>query len=101
MSQNRWQTLLTNAAHYARSGGLVVVQIYNLTLQKGVRRSVGTLPVGFRPTGAATWDGRSAVGLVYGGGSNFAYAYVSPGGEVWCDYAIADGDYTGQLVFPA
>lgn len=101
VSQNRWQTLLTNAAHYARSGGLVVVQIYNLTLQKGVRRSVGTLPVGFRPTGAATWDGRSAVGPVYGGGSNFAYAYVSPGGEVWCDYAVADGDYTGQLVFPA
>lgn len=101
VSQNRWQTLLTNAAHYARSGGLVVVQIYNLTLQKGVRRSVGTLPVGFRPTGAATWDGRSAVGLVYGGGSNFAYAYVSPGGGVWCDYATADGDYTGQLVFPA
>lgn len=101
VSQNRWQTLLTNAAHYARSGGLVVVQLYNLTLQKSVRRSVGTLPEGFRPTGAATWDGRSAVGLVYGGGSNIAYAYVSPEGEVWCDYATADGDYTGQLVFPA
>lgn len=101
VSQNRWQTLLTNAAHYARSGGLVVVQLYNLTLQKSVRRSVGTLPEGFRPTGAATWDGRSAVGLVYGGGSYIAYAYVSPEGEVWCDYATADGDYTGQLVFPS
>ena len=101
VSRNRWQTLLTNACHYARSGGMVVLQIYNLTLQKSVRRSVGTLPEGFRPTGAATWDGRSAVGIVYGGGSNLAYAYVSPSGEVWCDYAPADGDYTGQLVFPA
>lgn len=101
VSQNRWQTLLTNAAYYARSGGLVVVQLYNLTLSKSVRRTVGTLPEGFRPTGAATWDGRSAVGLAYGGGSNIAYAYVSPEGEVWCQYATADGDYTGQLVFPA
>ena len=101
VSRNLWKTLLANAAHYARSGGLVVVQIYNLTLQKSVRRSVGTLPEGFRPTGAATWDGRSAVGLVFGGGSNLAYAYVSPSGEVWCDYAPADGDYTGQVVFPA
>ena len=101
VSQARWQTLLTNACHYARSGGMVVVQLYNLTLSKSARRTVGTLPEGFRPTGAATWDGRSAVGLVYGGGSNLAYAYVSPEGEVWCDYASADGDYTGQLVFPA
>ena len=101
VSQNRWQTLLTNAAYYVRSGGLVVVQLYNLTLSKSARRTVGTLPEGFRPTGAATWDGRSAVGFVYGGGSNIAYAYVSPAGEVWCNYAPADGVYTGQLVFPA
>lgn len=101
VSRAPWRTLLTNACHYFRSGGVVVVQLYNLTLTKGARRSVGTLPDGYRPTGAATWDGRSAVGIVFGGGASLAYAYVSPEGEVWCDYATADGDYTGQVAFPA
>lgn len=62
---------------------------------------MGTLPEGYRPTGAATWDGRAAVGVVFGGDANLAYAYVSPSGEVWCQYAAADGDYTGQVAFPA
>lgn len=101
VSHARWQTLLANACHYFKSGGVVVVQIYNLTLTRGARRSVGTLPDGYRPTGAATWDGRAAVGVVFGGDTNLAYAYVSPSGEVWCQYAAADGDYTGQVVFPA
>lgn len=101
VSQAPWQTLLANACYYFKSGGIVVVQLYNLTLTRGARRSVGTLPEGFRPTGAATWDGRAAVGVVYGGGASFAYAYVSPSGEVWCQYAEIDGDYTGQVVFPA
>ena len=54
--------LLSGGCCYDRVGGIVVVHIYNCSALKSSDRTLGTLPVGFRPTKAI--EGSDDIGAI-------------------------------------
>lgn len=73
-----------------RFGPLYVLQIQNMTIQAGVVRNVGKLPV--EPS-------REVVGAI-SYGSYAGYVSVHTDGTVYCT-SKASGDFSGQVCFPA
>lgn len=71
-------------------GPLYVLQIQNMTIQAGVVRNVGKLPV--KPS-------REAVGAI-SYGSSAGYVSVHANGTVYCT-SKASGDFSGQVCFVA
>ena len=73
-----------------RVGEIAILNAANITLTGGVRRTLGTLPEGFRPR-------LTAYGAIeYGGASG--YIEVVPNGTVYAT-AASGGDYSGQVVY--
>lgn len=69
---------------------MVVLTARNITLQAGITRQLGRLPVGFAPSGIR-------IGTIeYNGDSG--YIQVTQEGSVSA-FAISAGDYSGQVVF--
>lgn len=54
--------LVPGGCCYDRAGGMVVVHIYNCSAYKGSTRTLGTLPVGFRPAKAI--EGSTDIGAI-------------------------------------
>ena len=73
-----------------RVGEIVILTAANITLNGGVRRTLGTLPDGFRPRS-------TAYGAIEYGGSS-GYVEVTPAGAVYAT-AASGGDYSGQVVY--
>ena len=73
-----------------RFGPLYVLQIQNMTIQAGVVRNVGKLPV--KPS-------REVIGAI-SYGSSAGYVSVHTDGTVYCTSG-ASGDFSGQVCFVA
>ena len=73
-----------------RFGALYLLQIKNMTIQAGVVRTAGKLPV--KPT-------REVVGAI-SYGSSAGYVSVHEDGTVYCT-SKASGDFSGQVCFVA
>ena len=73
-----------------RIGSLCVLQIQNMTIQAGVVRTAGKLPV--KPT-------REVVGAI-SYGSAAGYVSIHTDGTVYCT-SKSSGDFSGQVCFVA
>lgn len=93
-----WVTMLSSdGAWYCKRASMVIVQANNVTLSSDVKRTLGTLPSGYRPLMPS---GRTSLIATTTYSQYTGILEVTSGGEVAMQ-APMSGDYTGQLVFPA
>lgn len=92
-----WIVLLPDGAWYCKRASMVIVQANNVTLSSDAKRTLGTLPSGYRPLMPS---GRTSLIATTTYSQYTGILEVTSGGEVTMQ-APMSGDYTGQLVFPA
>ena len=97
-----WETLLEDGASYAKTGGTVIVQIYNCTAYNDQERIVGTLPEECRPTMPIEGtDNVGAVGVAVGNGYNCLIKVRLDGRVSLTDSSSSVGNSVwGQVIFP-
>ena len=97
-----WETLLEGGASYAKTGGTVIVQIYNFTAYNDQERIVGTLPEECRPTMPIEGtDNVGAVGAAVGNGYNCLIKVRLDGRVSLTDSSSSVGNSVwGQVIFP-
>lgn len=95
-------TLLSGGCCYDRAGGLVVVHLLNCsTGAGGAKRTIGTLPEGFRPSKAI--EGSSDLGAIAKVFANQQSSFVrvyTDGRVVLDKFGSESMDWTGQVLFP-
>lgn len=101
LMSGEWTELLQNGAWYSIRGFLVVVQIYNITLQPGYEwRTIGQISrVNFQVL-TEMQMGRSISGMtIVSDGTHVGYLYVMSDGTVMAR-AASSGHYSGQIAVP-
>ena len=89
-----WHVLLDGGAWYCKRGGLLLVYLYNITASGS--RTVGTLPMGYRPLLPGT---DNVFGVAVGPNGYSCNFGINAGGVVDI-YPTTSGDWTGLGVFP-
>ena len=98
VSQSNWNT--TQEYYWCRCGNVVIIQVYNISLDSNTTKQLGSLPDTIRPTSTLS-SGRAGLGIVAtndGTTAHIGYLYANSDGTLtaWSPHT---GQYSGQIAY--